>query len=107
DPRGADGGRERDRGSAQPGIGGQSGALRRPLVDVVCGIAARRLRRVEDRLRPLALVFVSTHKAAGGEGGAALKFRADTQPPIILARTGRQPSAGNSGDYSPIIWADT
>ena len=35
----------------------------------LCGIAARRLRRVEDYLRPLALVFVSTHKRyyEGGE----------------------------------------
>src|SRR5262249_18833878 len=72
DPGRADGGRERDRGSAQLGIVDQSGALRRPAVDIVCGIAARRLRRVEDRLRPFALVFVSTHKAAGREGGAAL-----------------------------------
>src|SRR6266852_6185500 len=72
DPRRADGGRERDRGPAQLGIGDQSGALRRPPIHVVCGIAARRLRRAEDRLRPLALVFVSTHQAAGREGRAAL-----------------------------------
>src|SRR5262249_44664238 len=32
----------------------------------------RRLRRVEDRLRPLAFVFVSTHQAAGREGGVAM-----------------------------------
>jgi|SRR6516164_1562663 len=37
----------------------------------LCGIAARRLRRVEDCLRPLALVFVSTHKTAGREGSAS------------------------------------
>src|SRR5262249_48435519 len=72
DPPRAGGRRAPDRGSAQLGFVGQSGALRRPLVDVVCGIAARRLRRVEDRLRPLALVFVSTRKAAGREGSAAL-----------------------------------
>src|SRR5262249_39648139 len=40
----------------------------------------------EDRLRPLALVFVSTHKAAGGEGGATLSlYGAGTQAPVIRA----------------------
>src|SRR5262249_34819300 len=88
-PCGAGGGRARDRGPAQPRHGGQAGRVRRPGVDVVCGIAARRLRRVEDRLRPLALVFVSTHQAAGGEGSDALKFRADSDLQLsVPAREG-------------------
>ena len=64
----------------------QPGDIRRPLVDVVCGIAARRLRRVEDRLRPLALVFVPTHQAAGREGAAALSLCGGvTRAPIVFA----------------------
>jgi hypothetical protein len=60
--------RERDRGSAQPGIGGQPGAVRRAVVDVVCGAAARHLWRAEDRVRRLAAVLLSTHQAARGDG---------------------------------------
>src|SRR5262249_46558816 len=54
-------------GSARVAMGGLHAAGGRPTLDSVCRIAARRLRRAEDRLRPLALVFVSTHKAAGRE----------------------------------------
>ena len=70
----ADRGRERDRGSAQPGIGDQPGLVRRAAVDVVCSVAARHLRRAEDRLRRFAAVFVPPHQAARGAGGAAVSF---------------------------------
>ena len=73
-PARADRGRERDRGSAQPGIGDQPGPVRRAAVDVVCSVAARHLRRVEDRLRRFAAVFVPPHQAARGAGGAEVSF---------------------------------
>ena len=60
----AHGRRERDGGPTQLGVGDQPGVVRRAVVDVVLGIAARHLRRVEDHLRPVAAVFVPAHKAA-------------------------------------------
>ncbi len=45
----------------------QPGLERRPADDGVCRIAARDLRRAEDRLRSVVALFVPPHQAAGGE----------------------------------------
>ena len=52
-----------------------SPAIGRAPLDRVCGLAARDLRRLEDRLRPIVAVFVSSHQAAGGEGRNRVSFQ--------------------------------
>src|SRR5439155_2412119 len=74
DPGRTHGGRERHRSSAQLSIGDQSGHVRRAIVDLLSRTAAHPLRRAEDRLRSLSPLFVSTHKAAGGERGVSMSF---------------------------------
>ena len=49
-----------------------SPAIGRAPLDRFCGLAARDLRRLEDRLRPLVAVFISPHQAAGREVGPSL-----------------------------------
>ncbi len=68
DPSRTNGRRERDRGAAQPGLLDQSGIRRHAPDAAVCGTPARVLRKLENRLRPRPVVFVSTHQTAGRKG---------------------------------------
>src|SRR5262249_25350808 len=72
----ANGGRERHRRSTQLGLVDQSGDVRRLTIDLVCRIAACRLRRLEDRLPPVAVILIPPHQAAGGERAAAVNLPA-------------------------------